>query len=341
MRYAAILLMLVLGAALLGAQEQSAGPASKPALEAFNAGMNSLSQNRLPQALENFKKADRLEGGRCPACQKQIIAYAPELGDWKAADSAAAEMVAQAQDSKQQAVAHYESGSILMGEGLDNRKDALFTRAHEEFTKVLSLFENFPLAIYSDGLALAHLDLDEESKSQFNRFAGLVPPDNPMRQRALLFVSRPEMARARMAPLFEITTLDGQHLSLQDLQGKVVLINFWASWCGPCRDAIPHVEKIAKKYQGQPLVILSVSLDSSDDAWRQCVKKYQMTWLNYRDGSVGGPMARLFEVREIPSFFFIDPEGVIQDQRLGDGLFNKKLEQQMARARERHGSKSR
>ena len=184
---------------------------------------------------------------------------------------------------------------------------------------------NFPLAVYNDGLALAHLDEDAAATSQFKRYAAMVPPEDLHRQRALFFVRRPEMARAKMAPLFDITTMDGQRVSLLDLQGKVVLVNFWASWCGPCRDALPHLQKIARKYRGQPLVLLNVSLDSSEEAWKQCVKKYKMTWMNYRDGSVGGPLARLFEVHEMPYFFAIDGEGVIQWARLGDGLFDKKL----------------
>ena len=333
MRYARILLMFVLVASPLGAEEQPAGPASKPAQEAYNQGMHDLTRNWLPQALESFKKADKLDGGNCAACQQQIITYAPELGDWKAAEAAAAEMVAQAQDVKQRALAHYETGIIMTDEGMEIHKDSLLSRAHEEFITALALNPNFPMAVYSDGLALAHLNQDEAAKKQFVRYAGMVPTNDPTRQRALFFVSRPEMARARMAPLFEVTTLDGQHISLSDLQGKVVLLNFWTSWCGPCRDAIPHLQKIAKKYRGQPLVILSVSLDASEDAWKKCVKKYRMTWLNYRDGSIAGPVAKLFEVHEMPQFFFIDGEGVIQYQRIGDGLFNKKLRQEVDRAR--------
>ena len=82
-----------------------------------------------------------------------------------------------------------------------------------------------------------------------------------IRRRAQLYADKPEMVRTRMAPAFEITTMDGQHISLDDLQGKVVLMDFWATWCGPCREALPHIQKIAQKFQGQPLVILSVSLD--------------------------------------------------------------------------------
>ena len=74
--------------------------------------------------------------------------------------------------------------------------------------------------------------------------------DGPDRQRALLYISQPELARALMAPPFEITTLEGERISLDDLQGKVVLIDFWATWCGPCRAALPHVRELSKKFEG-------------------------------------------------------------------------------------------
>jgi thiol-disulfide isomerase/thioredoxin len=158
--------------------------------------------------------------------------------------------------------------------------------------------------------------------------------NDPNRQRALLFISQPEMARARMAPPFAVTTLDGQHISLDDLKGKVVLIDFWATWCGPCREALPHIQEIAKKFQGQPLVILSVSLDSQESKWKEFVAKNHMTWLNCRDGSFEGPVAKLFDVHAIPHTFTIDADGVLQDEHVGDAAIEGKLKKQIARARE-------
>jgi thiol-disulfide isomerase/thioredoxin len=137
-----------------------------------------------------------------------------------------------------------------------------------------------------------------------------------------------------MAPLFNVITVDGQHVSLEDLKGKVVLIDFWATWCGPCREALPHMQQIAKKFQGQPLVIVSVSLDQNEKKWKDFISKNGMTWLNYRDGSFNGPMAKLFAVHEIPHTFTIDADGVLQDEHVGDAAIEGKLKKQLARARE-------
>lgn len=137
-----------------------------------------------------------------------------------------------------------------------------------------------------------------------------------------------------MAPAFAITTLDGQRVTLDDLNGKVVLLDFWATWCGPCREALPHMRSIAKNFQGQPLVILSVSLDDDEKRWRDFIVKNEMTWLQYRDGGFNGPIAKMFSVNAIPHTFTIDADGVLQDEHIGDASIEGKLKKLVSRAKE-------
>ena len=160
------------------------------------------------------------------------------------------------------------------------------------------------------------------------------PGNDPNRQRALRYISRPELARARMAPPFAIDAIDGQHISMDDLQGKVVLLDFWATWCQPCREALPHIREVAKKFQGQPLVILSVSLDADEQKWKDFIGKNEMTWPQYRDGGFTGPIAKAFAVNAIPHTFTIDADGVLQDEHIGDASIEGKLKKLLARARE-------
>jgi len=94
------------------------------------------------------------------------------------------------------------------------------------------------------------------------------------------------------------------------------------------------MQKIANKFQGQPLVILSVSLDADEQKWKDFVAKNGMTWLNCRDGGFTGPVSRLFDVRAIPHTFTIDPDGVLQDEHIGDASVEGKLKKLLARARE-------
>jgi thiol-disulfide isomerase/thioredoxin len=137
-----------------------------------------------------------------------------------------------------------------------------------------------------------------------------------------------------MAPAFTVTTLDGQHISMDDLQGKVVLLDFWATWCGPCREALPHLRNIAKKFDGQPLVVLSVSLDANEEQWKKFIAENGMTWAQYRDGGFTSPISKLFGVEAIPHTFTIDAEGVLQDEHIGDASIEGKLKKLLAQARE-------
>ena len=294
-----------------------------------------LQQHMTAAAFESFKKADKQDNGHCLGCQKKMIKYGIELQDWKTAETAGEEMVAGAQDPKDLAIAHYDFGVLLMDEGLAKRKDELFDRAHEEMTKALVAAPNFPDAVFADGQVLAHLKQDDAARAQFEQFVKMRPADDPKRQRALRYISEPELARARMAPPFSITTADGQRISLDELRGKVVLIDFWATWCPACREALPHMRQIAKKFEGQPLVLLSVSLDEDEQKWKDFVAKNGMTWPQYCSGSgFKGPMATSFAVQAIPQTFTIDADGVLQDQHIGDASIEGKLKKLVERARQ-------
>ena len=316
------------------AQTTGEGPSNEKAQKTYKEAHQYLHQRDYQAALDSFKKADKQDDGHCRACQKEMIKYGAELGDWKVVELAAEEGVSEAQGDRAAALAHYQLATVLMSEGLQKHKEDAFRRAHEEATKALAAVPNFPSAILLDGRILAQLKQDDAAKAQFQQYVKLHTTDDPERQRVLRYVDNPELARARLAPAFAFTTLDGQHISMDDLQGKVVLMDFWATWCGPCREALPHVREMAKKFQGQPVVILSVSLDSDEEKWKEFIAKNDMTWPQYRDGGFTGSIAKMFNVEAIPHTFTIDADGVLQEEHIGDASIEGKIKKLAARARE-------
>jgi thiol-disulfide isomerase/thioredoxin len=334
MRFVRISLVLMFALPPVFAQEKSDGPTDEKARKTYEKAQKSLHEHKAEFALDDFKKADKQDGGHCLDCQRQMIKYGTQFGDWRTAELGAEELVAEAKGAKDTALAHYEFAIVLMDEGLQKHKEEIFDRAHEEISKALAAHSNFPDALFVDGRVLAQLKRDEEAKARFEEYVKAKPAEDPNRQRAMRYISRPELARARMAPPFSITTLDGQRMSMDDLQGKVVLLDFWATWCVPCREALPHIQKVAKKFQGEPLLILSVSLDSEEEKWKEFIVKNEMTWPQYRDGSFRGPISRLFAVNAIPHTFTIDADGVLQDEHIGDASIEGKLKKLIARARE-------
>ena len=334
MRFACVIFALSCFLAPALAQEKTDGPTNEKAQKTFQEALKLLRERKKDWALDAFKKADKQDGGHCAACQKQMLKYGVELADWKTAELAAEEMVGEAQSDRDKAVAHYQFAIVLMQEGLQKHRDDFFSRAHDEIAKALAPNPNFPEALFLDGRALANLHQDDAAKTSFEKYAKMKPEDDPNRQRALRYIDHPELARARMAPAFAVTTLDGKQVSMDDLQGKVVLLDFWATWCGPCREALPHIRNVSKKFAGEPLVILSVSLDSDEQKWKAFIGQNEMTWPQYRDGGFTGPVAKLFGVNAIPHTFTIDADGVLQEEHIGDASIEGKLKKLLGRARE-------
>lgn len=331
-----LLILSCLCTCALSQDKTADGPTDEKAQKTYKQAEEYLHQRGMTtSAFEAFKKADKQDGGHCVACQKQVVKYGIELQDWKAAETAAAELVGEAQGPTNIALAHYDYGALLLVEGMNRHKEDIFNRAHDEFIKALTAGPKFPAALFSDGRVLAQLKQDDAAKSRFQQYLSLTTQDGPERQRAQLYMNEPELARAPMAPPFVITTLDGQNISLDRLQGKVVLIDFWATWCPACVEALPHMREIAKKFSGQPLIVLSVSLDTDETKWKAFIAKNEMTWPQYLDHGSQGAISKSFNIHAIPQTFTIDSDGILQDQHIGDASIEGKLKKLVKRAQDK------
>lgn len=116
----------------------------------------------------------------------------------------------------------------------------------------------------------------------------------------------------QMAPAFTIDGIDGNKINLSDFKGKYVLLDFWASWCQPCRVENPNVVKAYQEFKDKNFTVFGVSLDKDRAAWQQAIKADQLTWPHGGElMDFEGPVVRLYQVDAIPTSFIIDPEGKI------------------------------
>ncbi len=130
-----------------------------------------------------------------------------------------------------------------------------------------------------------------------------------------------------VAPDFSQNTPDGESLSLSDLRGKVILIDFWASWCGPCRKENPNVVKLYEKYKDQGFDILGVSLDNSKAKWMGAINKDGLTWNHVSDlKGWKNEAAASYSVRSIPATYLLDEKGQIIARNLRSEALGKELE---------------
>jgi peroxiredoxin len=119
------------------------------------------------------------------------------------------------------------------------------------------------------------------------------------------------------APDISLPNPEGQKVKLSTLKGKVVLIDFWASWCGPCRKENPFVVNVYNKYKDKGFTVFSVSLDNNKDKWLQAIEKDGLVWNHVSDlKGWNSSAADLYGIRSIPATFLLDKDGTIIGKNL-------------------------
>ena len=107
------------------------------------------------------------------------------------------------------------------------------------------------------------------------------------------------------------TSIEGKEIELSDYEGKVVLLDFWATWCGPCIAEMPNVISVYEKYHEKGFEIIGISLDRSIDPLKEYIKENEISWPNIYDADQANSIADQFSITAIPTMFIIDQEGKI------------------------------
>ncbi|WP_129713888.1 TlpA disulfide reductase family protein [Pedobacter sp. SYP-B3415] len=114
------------------------------------------------------------------------------------------------------------------------------------------------------------------------------------------------------APAFTLPSIDNKPVSLSDFKGKYVLIDFWASWCQPCRQENPNIVRMYNKFKGNNFTILGISLDTDAAAWKQAIAADDLTWTHAGElKDFNGPTVEKYRVQAIPTSYLVDPSGKI------------------------------
>jgi peroxiredoxin len=166
-------------------------------------------------------------------------------------------------------------------------------------------------------------------KAVLSQFKGDAKSSNYYTALAKQLKDREALLPGNMAPDFTLMKRDSTKISLSDLRGKYVMIDFWASWCKPCREAIPHWKEVYEKYHDKGFEILSVSDDSKWNDWIKAMDIEQMPWFQVIDEfpkkMMPARVGSLYQVHFIPFYVLLDKEGKIVVYSDDEKLIDEKL----------------
>lgn len=309
---------VVTGTALLVARAAQ-DPADKSAqfAAAMQDGNQALAQRKYLAAIDAFKKANDLKGKQSPeAFFSMSRAYFAMSAFKDAAEACTNALKFSGDDKRLQGQMRYMRGLSLVALGIQKDTDREFKDAEADFRATIELTDKVPLAQFQLGSVLLRQKRDAEGISELGQYVAM-GGNAPEVEEAKRMIANPRRARESYAPEFALTSLQGELIQLKELQGKAVLLDFWGTWCGPCRAATPDIVKFYKKHEKDPFVMIGVAVNDKNDLWKAYVKEHDMAWPQYFD--TGSKIARMFQVTAFPTYIILDGDGVIKARQLGWG----------------------
>ena len=309
---------------LLGAAAMSVGQQAAPA-SAFRSDPAFLSEvaaarvegEAVPEQIMHWRQANTVAADECTECFERVATLSFRVGRWEDAIRAATQFAQVAPGAKDQAYAELLHGSAVFHLNDDQPTPKELAEADAVLKAAIVHDPELRTALYLDGRALAALHKDDEAREAFTRYVQMAPEGDKYKARAQNYLANLSLARATMAPPFSVTTMDGRVMSLDQLHGRVVLLDFWATWCVPCRQFLPRLQTLAADLKDEPFTLVSVSWDEDEDAWKKYVAANGMTWPQVLDASHA--LSNTYGVDGLPHTFTIDADGALKSEVVGVG----------------------
>jgi peroxiredoxin len=217
-------------------------------------------------------------------------------------------------------------GDVQALEDLQNQYVNYVEKGKSAAKEWVNTYPDEPISAYViNAFLLSKIPLDE--------VLGLIKSLGPNAKKSklatfMLNMQQPKITSQLMnqvAPDFTLNDVLGKQTKLSDYKGKYVLLDFWASWCGPCRKEIPFLKAAYEKYNSRNFVILSVSIDTEAEKWRKALSDEKMPWNQLLEGT-NKQTSSLYHIEFIPTNFLIDPSGKV----VAVGLYGEDVEKHLA-----------
>ena len=281
----------------------------------LNRGRNQLRRSQFEDALKSFKRANEMRDKKCAECLNLMAEAYLGLEAYKNAVETSEKVIELGSEDKQLVLKAYNSKGLALQAWAENKDQKKLQAAEAAFRQGLSM-EGAPAVMrYNLGYVLLQLNRDQEGIAELQQYIKLQPRGGNV-EAAKRLSDNPRRAREKYAPDCSFTSSEGEYVALEDLKGKVILLDFWGTWCPPCVESIPDLRNLHKKYSKEPsFVLIGISSDGDEDVWREFTAKNKMTWPQYRDKD--HRIRRAFGIRAFPTYIIIDHEGIVRYQSVG------------------------
>ncbi|RMH21109.1 MAG: hypothetical protein D6696_06540 [Acidobacteria bacterium] len=296
--------------------------------EAVEEAETLMLEQRPKEAIRVFRRADRQAGRPTLRCALGLAEAYNKVGAFKDGLTQARQAVELAADVGERVHAYNQLGIALFAQGNGSRPQ--LEEAVGAFRRALEISGGKANgARFSLGYVLLKLGRDDEGVALLEEYLAAGGRGAPAEQ-ARSLIDNPLRARVDLIPDFEAVTLTGEFLTSEELRGKVVLLDFWGTWCAPCVAAVPHLRRLARRAAKHPFVVLSISNDSDEKALRSFVAQHDMDWPQIWDRRL---VHDTFDVQSFPTYLLVDPEGKIIFRETGwSSRIAGELDAQVARA---------
>jgi thiol-disulfide isomerase/thioredoxin len=290
---------------------------SDPIQQALSQGDLYQSKHKYELAQEAYRKADKASHHTSAEAYLKLAAMDRKLGDFSSSLDDTKKALKAAGDNKGLATRARLAHANLLVQTSSKPGDKKLREAEADIREAIALEPSNAVARYNLGYVLLRQEKDPEGIAELNTFLGLPGVNENDLAEAQRMIANPIRAREPFAPDFSFTSHQRQLVSNASLRGKVVLMDFWGTWCPPCRESVPTLQNLQKKYAGKGFELVSVSSDDDEDVWRTFIEAQKMNWTEYID--LTGELLERFKIESFPTYIVLDKDGVMRFRQSGLG----------------------
>ena len=263
-------------------------------VEGYGGGFVFILDSDAPYEMELFQSGKSvIKGGKL---QSELITYQGIVAEENEKIKAARAKLAEASEAK-----HYRTASELQ-----KKLDQVMADAQSRLAEVVERNKDNVFAAYIQTAGMERLDLNR-LKECYARLTDKAKATGPGRLVAARIQALEGVGVNAVAPDFTLQTPEGEDVALYGVKGKLKIIDFWASWCGPCRMENPNMVKLYAEFKDKGLSVISVSLDEKKDKWVEAIKKDGLTWLHLSDlKEWQGDVIKKYNIDAVPTIFVLD-----------------------------------